>query len=76
MIAAGYVNCAWGWMADYKGFWYNRTELPGCGSGIGLREAPSTQTSAGAYCCHMAYSLPLATPKTYVRSLDHSADHI
>ena len=58
----GYSNCAWGWMSDYKGYWYHTT-APGCGSGVGFRNG-DTQTLLGAYCCNLATVIP----KTYARS--------
>ena len=52
----GFAECAFGWMADYKGFWYHKTEQ-GCSSGVGFRDAnnyPAGQGPVGAYCCHPA----------------------
>ena len=49
---SGYSHCAFGWMSDYKGYWYHKTET-GCGTGAGYRDG-SNQNPAGAYCCHPA----------------------
>ena len=62
----GYSYCAWGWLEDYKGYWYHETAT-GCGSGAGYRNGDS-QTLLGAYCCH-----DRAIPKrTYVVAPERS----
>ena len=63
----GFAECAFGWMADYKGYWYHKTEQ-GCGSGVGFRDANSYtagQGPVGAYCCHAAPAIQ----RKYVRGL-------
>ena len=50
VFGLGFAECAYGWMTDYKGYWYHETAT-GCGSGAGFRDG-SSQTMAGAYCCH------------------------
>ncbi|CAK9004459.1 unnamed protein product [Durusdinium trenchii] len=62
----GYAICAFGWMSDYKGFWFHQT-LQGCGSGIGFRDG-SSWNPVGAYCCHQA----AAIEREYVGGYDYA----
>eukprot|EP00913_Durusdinium_trenchii_P016719 g15716.t1 len=44
----GFAKCAAGWLADYKGYWFDRTKS-GCGHGVGYRGWGNGKV--GAYCC-------------------------
>ena len=59
----GFAYCAFGWMSDYKGYWYHTT-APGCGTGTGFRDG-SSAGDVGAYCCRITPILP----REYVLSL-------
>ena len=48
----GWSRCAYGWMADYKGYWFRKTKK-GCGRGKGFRKGKK-QKKMGAYCCNLA----------------------
>ena len=69
--APGYAICAFGWMSDYKGFWFHQT-LQGCGSGIGFRDG-SSWNPVGAYCCHQAAAIEreyVGSPVTVAQSVN------
>lgn len=48
----GWSHCAYGWMADYKGYWFRKSKK-GCGSGKGFRNGKKVK-KLGAYCCNLA----------------------
>ena len=48
----GWSHCAYGWMADYKGYWFKKSKK-GCGSGKGFRNGKKVK-KLGAYCCNLA----------------------
>lgn len=48
----GWSLCAYGWMADYKGYWFRKTKR-GCGRGRGFRNGQRNGVM-GAYCCNLA----------------------
>eukprot|EP00435_Cladocopium_sp_Y103_P042813 s77_g11.t3 len=49
----GWSKCAYGWMADYKGYWFRKTKRH-CGKGKGFRKAGKKVKKMGAYCCNLA----------------------
>ena len=74
----GWSKCAWGWMADYKGYWFKKTRR-GCGRGKGFRNGKNVK-KMGAYCCNLAsnsqYIGSLARPDAhpYVYNTRSSAE--
>lgn len=48
-LCPGWSECAYGWMSDFKGYWYHTT-ANGCGGGAGFRNG-DYRTELGAYCC-------------------------
>ena len=48
----GWSKCAWGWMSNYKGYWFKKSKK-GCGRGKGFRNGKKVK-KMGAYCCNLA----------------------
>ncbi|CAK9054281.1 unnamed protein product [Durusdinium trenchii] len=63
----GWSKCAWGWMSDYKGFWYKETKQY-CGHGKGWRDGKDIK-KMGAYCCNLAMN------SLYIGSLSNPEKH-